>query len=121
MLNMGFQEDIEKIYAFIHEVRKKEEVQNLLYSATIPTWVHQVAKKFLSEKHKFIDLLKGVKLKTPDSVKHLAINCPFFTRMDLIGEVIMCYGGMLKRSIIFCDTKKDANNILLNGNIKASC
>ncbi len=40
MLNMGFQEDIEKIYKFIHEDRKNEEIQNLLFSATIPSWVH---------------------------------------------------------------------------------
>jgi superfamily II DNA/RNA helicase len=39
MLKQGFQEDIEKIFAAIQEKRKKK-TQNLLFSATFPSWVN---------------------------------------------------------------------------------
>jgi ATP-dependent RNA helicase DDX21 len=66
-------------------------------------------------------MLKDVKLKTPKTVDHLAINCPFHNRLNIIADVVMCYAGMTKYCIIFCDTKKEANNILLNAEIKQSC
>jgi len=62
--------------------------------------------------------MKNVKLQTPKTVDHLAINCPWSNRINIIADVVMCYAGMNKYCIIFCDTKKEANNILLNGEIK---
>ena len=43
MLNLGFQEDIEKIMSSIME-KVKEKPQFLLFSATIPEWLKNVAK-----------------------------------------------------------------------------
>jgi ATP-dependent RNA helicase DDX21 len=48
ILNMGFQDDIEEIYSILNEQRKNT-VQNLLFSATIPRWVHNIAEKYLSK------------------------------------------------------------------------
>ena len=79
-----------------------------------------MAQKFMTDE-KFIDLLKGVTLKTPTTVTHLAMNCSFHSRLDIIKDVVLCYGGMHKKTIIFTDTKKDANRILLDSQIKTSC
>lgn len=49
------------------------------------------------------------------------MNCPFHNRMAIMRDVVLCYGGMHKNSIIFCDTKKDANKILLEADIKTTC
>lgn len=39
-----------------------------------------------------------------------------------MGDVIMCYGGGVNsRCIIFCETKKEANDIMLEGKIKQDC
>jgi superfamily II DNA/RNA helicase len=38
MLKQGFQEDIEKIFEFIRK-NGPAKTQNLLFSATIPSWV----------------------------------------------------------------------------------
>lgn len=43
MLNLGFQEDIEKIMSSVME-KVKEKPQFLLFSATIPEWLKNVAK-----------------------------------------------------------------------------
>lgn len=53
MLRQGFQEDIEKIFKYIkkHTDRK---TQNLLFSATIPSWVLELSRTYLSEGEKFM-------------------------------------------------------------------
>ena len=91
-----------------------------MFSATIPTWVHDMAADFMTN-FKFVDLLKGVTLKTPKTVTHLALNCPWHSRLDIIKDVVLCYAGMSAKTIIFTDTKKDANKIFLDSNIKTSC
>lgn len=44
MLDMGFQDDMEEILS-----KSPPERQTLLFSATLPTWVHKVAKKYLRD------------------------------------------------------------------------
>ncbi|KAL4480085.1 hypothetical protein ABPG74_020601 [Tetrahymena malaccensis] len=119
MLNFGFQEDIEKIFGFIKNDKGEERPQNLLFSATMPSWVHDIARKFLREDRVLIDLVKNLGNKTSQDVTHLAINCPYFQRTEAIGDVILCYGGGAhSRVIIFCETKNEANEIMLKANIK---
>ena len=47
MLKLGFQEDIEKIFEFVSKHGPKK-TQNMLFSATIPSWVSEVSRKYLS-------------------------------------------------------------------------
>ena len=122
MLDMGFQEDIEKIYKAIHSEIDKESLQSLLFSATIPTWVHEASKKFLRQAEiTRVDLVKEKGYTTPSTVKHLAINCPYFSRNGAIGDIVLCYGGTHARTIIFTETKKEANDIMLEAHIKQEC
>jgi len=55
MLKQGFKEDVEKIMENIKQKAPKE-MQILLFSATIPSWVKQVAKDHLSPNFETIDL-----------------------------------------------------------------
>ena len=57
MLKQGFQEDIEKIFEYVQKNAPKK-TQNLLFSATIPTWVIDISKRYLAKDRKFIDLIK---------------------------------------------------------------
>lgn len=68
-----------------------------------------------------MDLLKNKKLKTPDTVRHICVKCFYGDRINILADVVVKYGGMESATIIFCDTKRDANDILLNANIKVSC
>lgn len=122
MLDMGFQEDIEKIYDKIKEqLEEGKELQSMLFSATIPDWVHTVSKKYLREDLVKVDLLKDMQFKTPTTVKHLAVNCPYFSRNDAIGDIVLCYGGRHARTIIFTEKKKEANDVMMEAHIKQEC
>lgn len=48
MLKQGFQEDLEKIYKYIKDNAPKK-TQNLLFSATIPEWLHQISRTYQDE------------------------------------------------------------------------
>ena len=120
MLDMGFQEDIEKIYQKIEE-QVGEKIQTMLHSATMPSWVHDVAKKYLRDDIIKVDLLKDKQVKMPKTVSHYAINCPYSKRNDTLADIVLCYGGQHARTIIFTETKKEANDILIEANIRQEC
>lgn len=117
MLNMGFQEDVEKVMNTITK-SNKEKPQFLLFSATVPHWVKDVARKYLDPAYKFIDLVKDLKNKTSQTVQHLAINCPYFNRSSTLADILLCYGGLHGKTIVFAQTKADANSVMLCDKVK---
>lgn len=60
-------------------------------------------------------------LKTPDNVRHIIIKVRGNDKIFILGDVIVKYGGMENPTIMFADTKKEANDIYLNANLKMSC
>jgi ATP-dependent RNA helicase DDX21 len=103
MLELGFKEDVEKIMKAIkdsEEGDQREPPQFVLFSATMPVWVREVAKTHLGT-HVFFDLVKDLKNKTSSTVQHLAINCPFFNRTATLGDILLCYKGLNGKAIIF--------------------
>nr|XP_017218730.1 PREDICTED: DEAD-box ATP-dependent RNA helicase 7-like isoform X1 [Daucus carota subsp. sativus]XP_017218731.1 PREDICTED: DEAD-box ATP-dependent RNA helicase 7-like isoform X1 [Daucus carota subsp. sativus]XP_017218732.1 PREDICTED: DEAD-box ATP-dependent RNA helicase 7-like isoform X1 [Daucus carota subsp. sativus]XP_017218734.1 PREDICTED: DEAD-box ATP-dependent RNA helicase 7-like isoform X1 [Daucus carota subsp. sativus]XP_017218735.1 PREDICTED: DEAD-box ATP-dependent RNA helicase 7-like is len=54
MLRMGFVEDVEYILGKVEDTKK---VQTLLFSATLPIWVKQIATRFLKPDKKTADLV----------------------------------------------------------------
>lgn len=120
MLKQGFQEDIERIFDYI-EKHSPRKTQNLLFSATIPSWVVDLSKKYLSSDRKYVDLIKDSDIRTSKTVEHLALNCPYYHRNSVIADLVNLYGGRHGRTIIFCETKKEVNEIILKANIKQEC
>lgn len=120
MLDIGFQEAIEKIINFVvKNLKSKEKLQFLLFSATIPTWVREIADHFLSEEAKTIDLIKNNDIKTSVGVEHLALCIPTTQQLvETISDIVTVYGGQHSRTIIFTETKQEANDVLLKGNLK---
>lgn len=90
----------------------------MLYSATIPDWVQRIAREHLDPSYVNVDLVKNLKNKTASAVQHLAISCPYYNRPATIADVLLCYGGKDKKTIVFTQTKAEANELLQNGNIK---
>ena len=79
MLQLGFQEDVDKIMGAIKEREgDPKPPQVCLFSATVPTWVRGVAKNHMKDGHKYFDLIRDLKNKTSQTVAHLAINCPYY-------------------------------------------
>jgi ATP-dependent RNA helicase DDX21 len=63
MLNMGFKEDVDKILEKIKESTDTPP-QFLLFSATVPGWINNLANNYLRPNWKMIDLAKNLKDKT---------------------------------------------------------
>ena len=105
MLKQGFQEDIEKIFEFVRK-NGPSKTQNLLFSATIPPWVVELSRTYLSHERIIVDLIKDTEIRTSKTVSHLALSCPYYHRNSIISDVVNMYGGRHGRTIIFCETKK---------------
>ena len=89
-----------------------------MFSATIPSWVRGVAKKYISGEHKFFDLVGDLKNKTAQNVQHLAINCPYYNRTATLCDILLCYKGLQGKAIVFTSTKADANQIITSEKMK---
>ena len=61
MLNMGFVDDVELIL----NAGGAEDIQTLLFSATLPGWVKDIQKRFLKKDFKLVDLVGNEKQKVP--------------------------------------------------------
>uniref|UniRef100_A0A7N5JEK3 Nucleolar RNA helicase 2 n=1 Tax=Ailuropoda melanoleuca TaxID=9646 RepID=A0A7N5JEK3_AILME len=118
MLDMGFAEQVEEILVHSYTKDSEDNPQTLLFSATCPHWVYNVAKKYMKAKYEQIDLIGKKTQKTATTVEHLAIECHWSQRAAVIGDVIQVYSGSHGRTIIFCETKKEATELALNASIK---
>ncbi|XP_019954368.2 nucleolar RNA helicase 2 [Paralichthys olivaceus] len=120
MLDMGFAEQVEEILATSYERENDSNPQTLLFSATCPPWVYDVAKKYMRPECKHVDLIGKKTQKAATTVEHLAIACHWSQRAAVIGDVIQVYSGSHGRSIVFTETKKEANELSMNASIKQS-
>ena len=112
MLNMGFQEPVEQIVQTI-KTQGPPDVQSLLFSATVPKWVMDVARNMLKPGYGSVDLVRDLKNKTAKKVEHLAIQCSYQVRVATLADILICYGGS-GQTIVFTSTKKEANQLQLS-------
>ena len=86
MLKLGFKDDIDKIMLQINKVCKNQ-IQVGLFSATIPSWVRDIAKNFMKPNFRVVDLAQDLSNKTAKNVKHLAIECHWHDRLTVLAKV----------------------------------
>ena len=68
MLNMGFVDDVEMI---LNAGGSSENMQTLLFSATLPPWVKDITRRFLRKEQRLVDLVGTQKMKvSPQSAIH---------------------------------------------------
>ncbi|KAM4602527.1 nucleolar RNA helicase 2 [Polymixia lowei] len=120
MLDMGFAEQVEEILASSYKKDSDSNPQTLLFSATCPSWVYEVAKKYMRTDVQHVDLIGKKTQKAATTVEHLAIACHWSQRAAVIGDVVQVYSGSHGRTIVFCETKKDVNELSMNESIKQS-
>ncbi|XP_055503287.1 nucleolar RNA helicase 2 isoform X2 [Leucoraja erinacea] len=118
MLDMGFAEQVEDILGTAYKKDSKDNPQTLLFSATCPSWVYDVAKKYMNSSYKQVDLIGKRTQRAATTVEHLAITCHWSQRPSVIGDVIQVYSGSHGRTIVFCETKKEVNELAINNCIK---
>ncbi|XP_062069958.1 nucleolar RNA helicase 2 [Lepus europaeus] len=118
MLDMGFADQVEDILKVAYKKDSEDNPQTLLFSATCPHWVFNVAKKYMKSTYEQVDLIGKKTQKTAITVEHLAIKCHWSQRAAVIGDVIRVYSGHQGRTIVFCETKKEAQELSQNSSIK---
>lgn len=116
MLSMGFEEQIVDIFNKIYNARSK--IQVCLFSATIERWVRDVANKIIKGEQEYIDLVKDLGGRTPKTVQHLAVNSLKSDKVTTIADLILCYGGINKSTIVFVNTKRECNDLMISDKIK---
>ncbi|ESO07746.1 hypothetical protein HELRODRAFT_110575 [Helobdella robusta] len=93
MLDMGFADDVDDILKNRYRKDDRENnPQTLLFSATVPTWVQQTARKYLSRDIKMIDLIGRNANKTAVTVKHTAMLCSTSDRVSAITDILTKHG-----------------------------
>lgn len=108
MLSMGFSEDVEKILAACTADAK----QTLLFSATIPRWVKDLASKYLrQDQTETVDMVSDDKNRTNTDITHLVLPCPPSSRLGVLADVIRLYAGSTGKCLIFTDTKVEATEL----------
>lgn len=71
----------------------------------------------MTKERKHINLIKKNETQTSTTVKHLAIPCARNEMVGTIGDVVSVYGGRHCRTIIFCETKRECNDIILKAKL----
>lgn len=85
--------------------------QTLLFSATLPEWVADVARRFLHPERVTVDLVGSSVMKASQAVKHLLIHCHWQERTALIADIIKARAPGDGKVIVFTETKKDAQEV----------
>ncbi|CAF0793439.1 unnamed protein product [Rotaria sordida] len=121
MLDMGFIDDVEEILGHIFIPNRETKSQFIVFSATMPDWVHKTTKKYMSKDFITIDLVKGNTQKTAANVEHLAVLCTYQDRAGVINSLVHIYSSnsLDGRAIVFCETKKEADELSVSHDIKA--
>ena len=70
-----------------------ESRQTVLFSATVPDWVHEVAAKLMAPNPKLVDLVGDTDVKASSDVRHVAVASPgpINARAGTINDVIAMY------------------------------
>ncbi|WP_108670776.1 DEAD/DEAH box helicase [Peribacillus acanthi] len=101
MLDMGFIEDVDKI-----AVRMKENLQMLVFSATIPEKLKPFLKKYM-ENPKYVHV--DPKQVTAQKIEHVLIPLRHRNKIQLLHDMVIQYNPYL--AIIFTNTKKMADQV----------
>ncbi|XP_040218126.1 nucleolar RNA helicase 2 [Rana temporaria] len=120
MLEMGFAEQVEEILSVRYSSDTEKNPQTLLFSATCPDWMYNVAKKYMQKEFSKIDLVGHRSQRAAITVEHLAIECNRFQKAAVLGDIIQVYSGSHGKTIVFCDSKIEAQELSTNCSLKQS-
>ena len=103
MLNMGFLEDMETILSELPEER-----QTVMFSATMPQAIAEIAKKFQKDP----EIVKVVKKDlTVPKVTQYYYDVKPKNKLEVMCRLLDMYAPKL--SVVFCNTKKQVDELVL--------
>jgi len=109
MLNMGFLEDIETVFK---ETNKNKQV--LMLSATMPTAIKNLTKKYMKEDSKHV-VVKS-ESRTSKNVSQYYYLTNERTRVEVLCRILDIKNS--KRTIVFCQTKKECDELLMDLSVR---
>ena len=127
MLSMGFQDELDFIFSEIVKTKslKEKRRQLLLFSATVPPWVRQTAKKFAQKEDEVLEIdLVGHEDRSKKTtqastdVKHVCVPAHWQQIHETVNDVRHAYGTGGK-CILFCETKLECNECVASKTIRA--
>lgn len=108
MLKFGFQKDIEYILKEIQYKLYSDNLQYLLFSATIPSWVSKIAQEFLNRDYVYINMVQKNLEQTSTTVQHFKVKCKNFAdKVSSISDFVSVHVGLTGKTIIFVDKKSN--------------
>ncbi|KAK7385907.1 hypothetical protein VNO78_31869 [Psophocarpus tetragonolobus] len=104
MLQVGFQEDVEKILERLPPKR-----QTLMFSATMPSWIKQISRNYLNDALT-VDLVGDSDQKLADGISLFSIATDLYVKSGILATLITEHakGG---KCIVFTQTKRDADRL----------
>ena len=119
MLEIGFKDAILKILSSLKS-KSDSKVQYLLFSATVPAWVAETAKEFMKNV-KFYDMVKSEGIVIPKDIRHLLVKASHQSEiLNSISSVVDSYAGIEGQTIIFTNTKREADEIVKGRYLRTS-
>lgn len=126
MLDMGFKDEIEKVFRNLKRAvegagRDPEQVQHLLFSATMPSWVREISRSFMGGKYVFVDMLKDQTLSTPASLRHVRVRVSSQDeQIALVPKLIKQFCSSRGQCIVFTDTRQRAREVYASRELDCS-
>lgn len=129
MLNIGFKDAVDRMFQAVTGKTDEQKttdsdrpLQTLLFSATVPEWVSSMTKTYFRKDYVTVDLVgSDTMAQTATRIEHLRLPCPWSSRAKIIGDIVLVYAGAHGKTIIFTETKKEANELALDDCIKQDC
>jgi ATP-dependent RNA helicase DDX21 len=123
MLDIGFADDMEQVLQHVQTQKEARgsgapKHQTLLFSATAPEWIKRTVQKYLDPKYINVDLVGNSRVKTNENIRHYAIPSTWQSRKDVIGDVVAVYGGNRGLTVIFANTKAEADELGLTDKLR---
>jgi ATP-dependent RNA helicase DDX21 len=91
--------------------------QTCLFSATLPAWVVGTAKKYMAAPE-LVDVVGNSSVQASTDVRHVAIPTHWETRAGAISDTISMFAGAAGRTIVFCETKLECNELSVDDALK---
>ena len=109
MLNMGFVEDIENIMTYVND-----EKQVILFSATMPLGIKEIAKKYMKEDYLHIQMV--AKTTITSNISQYYIEVRPHQKLETLCRIVD--SRQIDSAIVFCKTKRGVDELCNELNIR---
>jgi ATP-dependent RNA helicase DeaD len=99
MLDMGFAPDVERILKQVPQPR-----QTLLFSATVPDWVHRLAQRYMRDP---VSVSFSVRPEVAPNVRQLYVQTTWSDKLDVLARILD--QPNVSMALIFVETKRNAD------------